>query len=92
MFSFFKNDKRNDLKLFAGQIRICHADTLKKNMSYRTKQFISSLNPALIALLPFGICFLLLFLFNKPELQEVDFLADRFDTFLLYFRQYWAIK
>jgi hypothetical protein len=93
LFSFFKNDKRNDLEPTVGQIRICHENRLVENMKvYRIKQFISSFNPALVALLPFWICFLLLFLFNKPELQEIDFLADRFDTFLSYFRQYWASK
>lgn len=57
------------------------------------KQIIKSLNPVLVALLPFWICFLLLFLLNKPEIQEIDFLAmDRIDVFLSYLRSYRAFN
>ena len=92
LFSF-KSNTRKDLGRTQGQMRFCKEYRTEKNIRlYRVKQFITSFNPALLALLPFWICFLLLFLYNKPALQETDFIADRVNSFLNYFKEYWSFK
>ncbi len=92
LFSF-KSNTQKDLGRTQEQTRFCKEYRTEKNTRlYRVKQFITSFNPALLALLPFWISFLLLFLFNKPELQEIDFLADRFDAILSYIKQYHTFR
>jgi hypothetical protein len=92
LFSF-KSNTREDLGGTEEQTRFYEEYSSEKNTKfYSVKQFFTSFNPALLVLLPFWICFLLLFLFNRPELQEIDFLADRFDTFLSLFKQYHTFR
>lgn len=90
LFSF-KSNTREDLGGTDEQTRFCEEYSSKKNTKfYSVKQFFTSFNPALLILLPFWICFLLLFLFNKPELTETHFLTtDRIEVFS-YIKAYWS--